>query len=102
MKPDEFYDCTYKEAKEFVEYNSLQREEELKNQIFLYEAITDKMISAIKWNKPKYISLIKDTFKDLFKEELKQANEPKQQTIEEQIENLRSWGARNSRPKNKE
>lgn len=87
MTPQEFYDCTYKDVKEYVEYNSLQREKELKNQITLYEAVTDKMISATKWNKPKYISLTKDTFKELFESELK----PKDgQTIEEQIRILRS------------
>lgn len=87
MNPQTFYDCTYKDVMEYVEYNSLQREKELKNQISLYEAVTDKMISATKWTKPKYISLIKNTFKELFASEL----EPKEgQTIEEQIRILRS------------
>lgn len=87
MTPQEFYNCTYKDLLDYVEYNFLQKERELKNQINLLEMVSDKIISATKWKKPKYISLIKDVFKDLFKEEL----ENKPQTTEEQLDIIRSW-----------
>lgn len=93
MKPNEFYNCTYKEAKEFVEYNSLQRKNELKNNIQLLEGMADKIISATKWNKPKYISLVKNIFKDLF-EEFKEGNN-QNQSLQDQIRILRSWNKGN-------
>lgn len=95
MTPNEFYDCTYKDVLDYVEYNSLQREKELKNQINLFEAVSDKIISATKWKKPKYISLVRDYFKDLFKKEL----EKKPQTIEEQLRVLKSWNNQNLKEK---
>lgn len=87
MNPQTFYDCTYNDVMEYVKYNSLQREKELKNQISIYEAVTDKMISATKWKNPRYISLIRDTFEEFFASELELKEE---QTIEEQIRILRS------------
>lgn len=87
MKPHEFWNCTYKEASEYVKANSLQREKDLKQEIVLFDALGEKIINAIARKKPKNISLVHDTFKELFKKELEKDGP---QSIEEQIRNLRS------------
>ena len=71
MKPREFWDCTYREAKLFVESRSSQKELEIKNNIMLAENLGNKLISAsMVSKKPKNINLIKDVYSDFFKEEL--------------------------------
>jgi len=71
MKPHEFWDSTYREAKLYVESRSLQLEHELKDNIQLIENFGNKLISAGMTSKnPKNINLIKEVYKDLFKEEL--------------------------------
>ncbi len=87
MKPNEFWNCTYREAKLFCDSNSLQRDLELKDKIILLEQYGNKIISAFNFKRPKNQSLIKDVFKNLFEEELK----PKVQPVEEQIRNMRNW-----------
>ncbi len=86
MLPSEFWNCTYRELYQYVNSNSLQREKEYKKQIVLFDALGNKIIDVIGRRHPQNISLVNHTFKDLFEEELK----PHQQTIEEQIRNLRS------------
>lgn len=86
MKPDEFWNCTYRETLLFVNSNSLQREEDIKQQIILLEQYGNKIIQAFNFKRPKNKSLIKDIFKDLFEEELNPY-----QSIEEQIRNMRNW-----------
>lgn len=87
MMPSEFWNCTYKEVKTYVEARSKMKREENKNNIVVYEAMANKIIGALSWSRPKNKSLIKDIFKDLFKDEL-DTNKP--QTPEEQIKILRS------------
>lgn len=71
MKPHEFWDCTYREARLFVESRSHEIELEMKNSIMLAENLGNKIISASLVNKkPKNINLIKEIYSDLFKEEL--------------------------------
>jgi len=86
MKPNEFWNCTYRELVEYVNSNTLQSEESYKKQIMLFDALGYKIIKALSAKNPKNISLVRETFKNLFEEEL----EDKPQTIEEQIRNLRS------------
>lgn len=72
MKPHEFWNCTYREARLFVESRSYQLELELKNNIMLAENLGNKMISASMINKkPKNINLIKEIYSDFFVEELR-------------------------------
>ena len=87
MKPEEFWNCTYREALLFANSNSLQREQEYKQQIILFERYGNKIIKAFSMKNAKNINLVKDTFKKLFEEELK----PKPQSVEEQIRNMRNW-----------
>ena len=71
MKPSEFGNCSYREAFLFANSYNKGKEEEFKNQIVLFEKVTDKVISMNAFaKKPKYISLIKDSYKELFKDEL--------------------------------
>ncbi len=88
MKPSEFWNCTYREAYTFVKSNSLQREEDYKKQIVLFDALGNKINDVIGRERPRNISLVRHTFKSLFKEELEPSSH--QQTIEEQIKILRS------------
>lgn len=89
MKPSEFWSSTYRELSVFVNANSLQREQEFKQDIVLFNALGDKIIEVIGRKRPKNINLVRDVFKELFKEEL-EPSVPHQQTIEEQVRILRS------------
>lgn len=88
MFPSEFLNCTYKQLVSFVNGRKNRENENFKNQIVLADALGNKIIDVIGRKKPKGISLIEDNFNLLFEEELKNKNH--QQTIEEQIRNLRS------------
>lgn len=71
MKPHEFWDSTYEEAKLYVESRSFQCEFEIKQQVQLMNNLGDKLIGAGLTSKnPKNVDLIKEVYKDLFKEEL--------------------------------
>lgn len=88
MKPNEFWNCTYIEALLYVDSNSLQRENNKKDNIVLLEQYGNKIIEAFSWKKPKNRSLIKDIFKELFEEELNYRNE---MSVEEMQRNMRKW-----------
>ncbi|MBQ7307894.1 MAG: hypothetical protein IJW82_05120 [Clostridia bacterium] len=71
MKPHEFWDSTYREVKLYVESRSSQLELELKNNIMLAENLGNKINNAsLTSKKPKNINLIKDVYKEIFKDEL--------------------------------
>lgn len=82
MKPEEFWNARYKEVALYCNVNLFKITDELKRNIELYEAITDKLImaNAMCVKKPKILKL-KDIFSKLFKK--------KGQTIEDQIKILR-------------
>lgn len=86
MKPCEFWNCTYREAKLYVQSFFNQKNNEIKAQIQLLDALSDKLLTSNPQivKKPKYNRLT-DIFKKLFKEELKE------QSIDEQIEIMRGW-----------
>lgn len=71
MKPHEFWNSTYREAKQYVDSRSLQEESILKNYILLADNLGDKInLMSMSVENPRPISLLKDRYKDLFKEEL--------------------------------
>lgn len=73
MKPSEFGNCSYREAFLFANSYIKGKEEDAKSQIVLFERVTDKIISMNAFAKsPKYISLIKDNYRELFKDELEE------------------------------
>ena len=95
MKPHEFWNSTYREAKLYVESQSSQLELEIKNNIMLAENLGNKLISAsMVSRKPKNINLIKDVYNDFFKEELKKENalHPKPREGEELLQFMYELG----------
>lgn len=75
MKPHEFWDSTYREVALYVESRSLQLEDEEKNNIWLMENLGNKLIGAgMTAKNPKNLNLVKEIYKDLFKEELARMN----------------------------
>ena len=89
MKPTEFWNCTYREIYCYVKSNSLQREEDYKKEIILFDALGEKIINVIGRKNPKRIDLVRDKFSHLFEKELN-SEEDHQQSAEEQIRILRS------------
>ena len=79
MKPNEFWNSTYREINIYTQANLSRSMDEFKQEISLQEAVTNKLImaDAMSNRKPKTISLYK-TFEKLFPEK-----EEKQQTPEE-------------------
>lgn len=84
MKPSEYWNITYKEANLFCMANSCKMTDDLRREINVQEAVSDKLIQSnpFLYEKPKIPRLI-EIFKDLFKKE------EKEQTIEEQMRILR-------------
>lgn len=69
MKPNEFWNSTYREINLYTQSNLYHRIDDIKQEIRLQEAVTDKVImaDAMSNRKPKIISLYK-TFEKLFPE----------------------------------
>lgn len=87
MKPQEFANCTYREALLFSKMYVKTQETKLKNQIILFEKATDKIIKMNAFSKhPKYTSLVQDGYKDLFKEELENIKGKGSLTLMEETE----------------
>lgn len=73
MKPHEFWNCTYREARLYVESCSKQFELEQKSRIILANNLTDKQITASMVVKnPKRIDLIREYYPKLFEKEIEQ------------------------------
>lgn len=87
MMPSEFWGSTYKELKIFVKANQERDKIKKKDIILIAEEFGDKLIKGMAWKNPKNKSLVRDVFKELFEDEL---NTNKEQSISEQIRNLRS------------
>lgn len=88
MKPSEFWDCTYREIRLYVQSFLLQKKEEMLWQAELMEGLSDKLLfsnpNIVKH--PKKIRIL-DTFKEMFKDMLKKDD---QQDYEAMIRNMRS------------
>lgn len=69
MKPNEFWECTYREVELFCEINSIRKNEQFKSDIVLQEAVTNKLIQADGMTMGKRAKTIplKKMFKNLFK-----------------------------------
>lgn len=95
IKPQEFWNSTYREIKLYVESQSSQLELNIKNNIMLAENLGNKIISAsMTAKKPKNINLIKDVYCDLFEEELRiqDALHPKPKEGEELLQFMYELG----------
>lgn len=85
MKPEEFWNSEYKQINSYLQINMIKLLDDLKMQITLQEAVTDKLIKADSMSKRPKIVPLRKMFNKLFKEE------PKihYQSPEEQIRRLR-------------
>lgn len=78
MKPHEFWDSRYSEINAYCQTHLVKIIDDLKSEINLQEAVTNKLIRADSMSKNPKIILIRDNYKKLFK------TEEKEQTLEEQ------------------
>lgn len=67
IKPQEFWNSRYKEIYLYCEMQTVREKDKLKENINVYDAVTNKMIQSDAFlnKKPKVISL-RDMFKSLF------------------------------------
>lgn len=73
VKPQEFWNSTYREMKLYVESRSSQFDLGMKQFIMLAENLGNKLIKAgMTSKKPENTNMIKDIYGDLFEEELRQ------------------------------
>lgn len=70
MKPEEFWNSTYREINMYIQSNLSHSMDEFRQEIRLQEAVTNKLImaDAMSNRRPKIIPLYK-TFENLFPEE---------------------------------
>lgn len=78
MKPHEFWNSRYSEINAYCQTHLVKIIDDLKSEINLQEAVTNKLIRADSMSKNPKIILIRDNYKKLFK------TEKKEQTLEEQ------------------
>lgn len=78
MKPHEFWNSRYSEINIYCQTHLVKIIDELRSEINLQEAVTDKLIRADSMSKNPKIILIRDNYKELFEVE------KKEQTLEEQ------------------
>mgnify|MGYP001047781167 CR=1 FL=1 len=71
MKPHEYWNSTYREVNLYVQVHLIKIADDLKREINLEEAVTNKLIRADSMSKNPKIILIRDNYKELFKEEEK-------------------------------
>ena len=78
MKPHEFWNSRYSEINAYCQTHLVKIIDDLKSEINLQEAVTNKLIRADSMSKNPKIILIRDNYKKLFK------TQEKEQTLEEQ------------------
>lgn len=85
MKPFEFWNSRYIEINIYCQTHLAKTIDDLKREINLQEAVTNKLIRADSMSRNPKIVPIRDNYKELFKEEEQQAQSP-----EEIIRKMRS------------
>jgi len=80
MKPHEFWNSTYREIIIYIQTHLIKITDNLKREINLQEAVTNKLIRADSMSKKPKIILIRDNYKELFKEENQQIMSSKEIT----------------------
>lgn len=78
MKPFEFWNSRYIEINTYCQTHLTKQIDELRKEINLQEAVTNKLIAGDCMNQNAKIVLIRDSYKELFKEK------DEVQTLEEQ------------------
>ncbi len=80
MKPNEFWNGRYMEISMYCQVHLIKIIDDLKRNINLQEATTNKLIMADSMCKKPKIVLIRDSYKDLFKAEEEKKQSPKEIT----------------------
>ncbi|MCI8384223.1 MAG: hypothetical protein HFJ33_05110 [Clostridia bacterium] len=78
MKPQEFWNSTYREINIFVQTHLVKVVDDLKREINLQEVVTNKLIRADSMNKKPKVIPIRDSYKNLFKEEENKIMSPRE------------------------
>lgn len=78
MKPHEFWNSKYSEINTYCQAHLVKTIDDLKREINLQEAVTNKLIRADSMSSNPKIIPIRDNYKELFK------TEESEQTLEEQ------------------
>lgn len=68
MKPQEFWNSRYLEINTYCQAHLIKIIDDLKREINLQEAVTNKLIKADSMSKKPKIEPIRDSYKELFKE----------------------------------
>lgn len=67
MKPNEFWNATFREVSKFCEVNIVRVHDEFRNEIIVQEASTDKLLMGDAMREKPKIMPLKKMFKNLFK-----------------------------------
>ena len=78
MKPYEFWNSRYLEINVYCQSHLIKIIDDLKREINLQEAVTNKLIRADSMSKNPKIILIRDNYKELFNEEEQQIQSPEE------------------------
>lgn len=78
MKPYEFWNSRYSEINIYCQTHLIKIIDDLKREINLQEAVTNKLIQADSMSRNPKIVPIRDNYKELFKEEQKQTQSPEE------------------------
>ncbi len=78
MKPNEFWNSRYSEINVYCQTHLMKIIDDLKREINLQEAVTNKLIAGDCMNQNAKVILIRENYKELFDEK------GKEQTLEEQ------------------
>lgn len=78
MKPHEFWNNRYLEINTYCQIHLVKIIDDLKREINLQEAVTNKIIRADSMSKNPKIIPIRDNYKDLFKDEEKIIQSPEE------------------------
>lgn len=78
MKPFEFWNSTYREINVFIQVHLIKIKDDIKREINLQEAVTNKLIRADSMSKRPKIIPIRNSYKELFKEEEQKIMSPEQ------------------------
>lgn len=80
MKPKEYWNSTYREVSIYVQTHLVKIIDDLKREINLQEAVTNKLIRADSMSKRPKIVPIRDCYKDLFEEKQQHNMSPEEIT----------------------
>ena len=78
MKPYEFWNSRYLEINVYCQSHLIKIIDDLKREINLQEAVTNKLIRADSMSKNPKIILIRDNYKELFNKEEQQIQSPEE------------------------